>query len=494
MATVAPSRVRTGRGVEIPLLLLALTLGIGGYALVGLATGGALPAGFGGYAATLAVIAVGLHLILRWRAPYADPLILPIVMALNGIGLAMIHRIDLRLDARGLTAGFGDRQELWTIIGAACAAAVLILLRDHRTLRRYTYTAMIVGLVLLVLPMLPGLGVNINGAQVWIRVGPFSVQPAEFAKIALAVFFAGYLVTHRDVLTLAGPKILGLQLPRLRDFGPIVLAWAVSILVLVRQTDLGSSLLFFGLFVAMLYVATERWSWILIGLLMFAAGAVLAANVFGHVGARVDVWLNALDPEIYNRDPGGSGQLVRGLFGMASGGLFGTGWGEGFPDLVPYANSDFIMASLGEELGLTGVMAILMLYLILIQRGIRTSIGLRDGFGKLLASGLSFVVALQCFVVVGGVTRLIPLTGLTMPFLASGGSSLVANWIVVGLLLRMSDGARRPAGEGGGGLVSTETSLEVVPGDAEPRARDRDVTDTGQFASDDQHTEVVERP
>ncbi|TDE98728.1 FtsW/RodA/SpoVE family cell cycle protein [Occultella glacieicola] len=492
MATVAPSRVRTGRGVEIGLLLLALTLGIGAYALVGLATGDALPPGFGGYAATLAGIAVGLHLILRWRAPYADPLILPIVMALNGIGLAMIHRIDLRLDARGLTAGFGDRQELWTIIGAACAAVVLILLRDHRTLRRYTYTAMVIGLVLLVLPMLPGLGVNINGAQVWVRVGPFSVQPAEFAKIALAVFFAGYLVTHRDVLTLAGPKILGLQLPRLRDFGPIVLAWAVSILVLVRQTDLGSSLLFFGLFVAMLYVATERWSWILIGLLMFAAGAVLAANIFGHVGARVDVWLNALDPEIYNRDPGGSGQVVRGLFGMASGGLFGTGWGEGYPDLVPYANSDFIMASLGEELGLTGVMAILMLYLILIERGIRTGIGLRDGFGKLLASGLSFVIALQCFVVVGGVTRLIPLTGLTMPFLASGGSSLVANWIVVGLLLRMSDAARRPAGEGGGGVISTETALEVVPDEEAPAADDLD--DTGVIPTDDQHTEVVERP
>src|SRR5665811_119839 len=263
-------------------------------------------------------------------------------------------------------------------------------------------------------------------------------------KIALAIFFAGYLVTTRDTLALAGPNVLGLQLPRPRDLGPILLAWLVSLAVLVLQRDLGTSLLFFGLFVGMLYLATERLSWVIIGAGLFIGGAALAARVFTHVGARFDVWLHALDNDFFNANPG-SGQLVRGLFGMASGGLFGTGWGQGRPDLVPYAESDFIVASLGEELGLTGLLAILVLYLVLAQRGLRTAIGVRDGFGKLFAGGMSFVVAFQCFVVVGGVTRIIPLTGLTMPFLAYGGSSLLANWVIAALLLRISDSARRPA-------------------------------------------------
>jgi cell division protein FtsW (lipid II flippase) len=236
-----------------------------------------------------------------------------------------------------------------------------------------------------------------------------------------------------------------MQLPRVRDLGPIILVWAVSLAVLVLERDLGTSLLFFGLFVAMLYLATERKSWIFLGLLLFLGGAALAATTFSHVGARFDAWLNAFDNDVFTQSPGGSGQLVRGLYGMASGGLFGTGWGSGRPDLVPYAESDFIVASLGEELGLTGLLAILVAYLVLTERGLRTAIGVRDGFGKLLAGGLAFVVAFQCFVVVGGVTRLIPLTGLTMPFMAYGGSSLLANWVVVALLLRISDSARRPA-------------------------------------------------
>ena len=239
--------------------------------------------------------------------------------------------------------------------------------------------------------------------------------------------------------------MLKLQLPRIRDLGPILLVWACSLAVLVLERDLGTSLLFFGLFVAMLYLATERISWIVLGLLLFLGGSVLAAHAFAHVGYRFEAWLHAFDSNVFNQSPGGSGQLVRGLFGMASGGLFGTGWGQGRPDLVPFAESDFIFASLGEELGLTGLLAILVCYLVLAERGLRTAIGVRDGFGKLLAGGLAFVVAFQCFVVVGGVTRLIPLTGLTLPFMAYGGSSLLANWVVVALLLRISDGARRPA-------------------------------------------------
>lgn len=444
MATVTPHPVRRGRAVELGLLALALALGVGAYALVGLATAGSLPADIVGYGAGLVALSVGMHVVLRWRAPWADPVILPTVVALNGIGLAMIYRIDIAYDERDKFAGFAERQLAWTAISMVLAAAVLVILRDHRTLRRYTYTAMVAGLALLVLPLAPVIGRTINGAQIWIRVGPASFQPAELAKIVLAVFFAGYLVTNRDTLALAGPKVLGLQLPRPRDLGPILAAWLVSLGVLVFQRDLGTSLLFFGLFVGMLYLATERISWVVIGAGLFVGGAAVVARMFAHVGARFDVWLHAFDTDVFNADPG-SGQLVRGLFGMASGGLFGTGLGQGRPDLVPYAESDFIVASLGEELGLTGLLAILVLYLVLVQRGLRTAIGVRDGFGKLLAGGLSFVVAFQCFVVVGGVTRIIPLTGLTMPFLAYGGSSLLANWVIAVLLLRISDGARRPA-------------------------------------------------
>ncbi|GHS85819.1 cell division protein [Actinomycetota bacterium] len=445
MATVQSHRVRAGRGTELWLLVLALAIGVAAYALVGIGVTDAVPANVLGYGAGMAVLAFGMHLVLRWRAPYADPVILPVVVALNGIGLAMIYRIDLARSGRVGAEMFAPKQLAWTAISVVLAAGVLVVLRDHRTLRRYTYTAMVLGLVLLVLPLVPGLGVEINGARIWVRSLGFSLQPAELGKIALAVFFAGYLVTNRDTLALAGPRVLGIQLPRIRDLGPIVVAWAASLAVLIFERDLGTSLLFFGLFVAMLYLATERISWVIIGLLMFAVGAAAAAASLSHVGARFDVWLHALDDDVFNQLYGGSGQLVRGLYGLASGGLFGTGWGQGRPDLVPYAESDFIIASLGEEIGLTGLMAILVAYLVLCQRGLRTAIGVRDGFGKLLAGGLAFVIAVQCFVVVGGITRIIPLTGLTTPFLAYGGSSLLANWVIAALLLRISDDARRPA-------------------------------------------------
>ena len=256
--------------------------------------------------------------------------------------------------------------------------------------------------------------------------------------------------------------MLGVQLPRLRDLGPIVVVWGTSLAVLVLQRDLGTSLLLFGLFVAMLYLATERVSWVIIGMLLFAVGAWAAAAAFAHVGERFDVWLHALNPVEYNRSPGGSWQLVQGLFGLANGGLFGTGWGQGRPDIVTFSQSDFIVTSLGEELGLTGLVAILLLYAVLTERGLRTAIGVRDGFGKLLTGGLAFVMAFQVFVVVGGVTRLIPLTGLTTPFLAYGGSSLLANWVIAALLLRVSDDARRPAPA----LRPVSAPTPVVPGPA----------------------------
>ncbi len=486
MATVAPHRVRPGRAVEVALLLVALAIGIGAYALVGLATGDALPPDLGQRALVLVLLCAGLHLVLRRRAPWADPVILPVAVALNGIGLAMISRIDLAYGARGRETDFGDRQLLWTVVGMVLAGVVLMLLRDHRTLRRFTYTAMVAALVLMVLPLVPGIGANINGANIWIRVAGASFQPAEIGKIALAIFFAGYLVTTRDTLTLAGPKVLGLQLPRVRDLGPILVAWAVSLAVLVLERDLGTSLLFFGLFVAMLYLATERLSWVVIGLGLFLGGVVVAARTFGHVAARFEAWLHAFDSSVFAASPGGSGQLVRGLFGMASGGLFGTGLGLGRPDLVPYAESDFIVASLGEELGLTGLMAILVLYLVLTERGLRTAVGVRDGFGKLFAGGIAFTVAFQCFVVVGGVTRLIPLTGLTMPFLAYGGSSLLANWVIVALLLRISDSARRPAeapGPGPDRAAPAEVTVGATP-----------VSGSLAPAGDDQVTERIRLP
>ncbi|MCL3860785.1 FtsW/RodA/SpoVE family cell cycle protein [Actinotalea sp. K2] len=462
MATVTPHRVRPGRGLELGMLTISLALAVGAYALVGLATTDSVPVDILGYGLGLGGLSLGIHLVLRWRAPYADPVLLPVVVLLNGIGLAMIYRLDFAYEVRsGTESTFAARQLGWTALGVILAAAVIIVLRDHRTLRRYTYTSMVVGLGLVMLPLTPGLGVEINGARIWIRLLGQSFQPAELGKIALAIFFAGYLVTNRETLALAGPKVLGLQLPRPRDLGPILLAWIVSLAVLVFARDLGTSLLFFGLFVAMLYLATERHSWVVLGGALFLGGAALAARTFSHVGARFDAWLNAFDNDVFNASPGGSGQLVRGLFGMASGGLFGTGWGQGRPDLVPYAESDFIVASLGEELGLTGLLAILVCYLVLAQRGLRTAIGVRDGFGKLFAGGMAFTIAFQCFVVVGGVTRVIPLTGLTMPFMAYGGSSLLANWIIVALLLRISDNARRPAPPGGLPAVAGP----AVPGD-----------------------------
>ncbi len=428
------------RWVELGLSAVAVVIAMAAYGLVGVATDGAWPAGLLGYGAGLGGLVLVLHLVVRWRAPYADPLLVPVATLLNGLGLALIHRLDVARDG-----AFAERQLVWSAVGVLLAAVVVALLRDHRLLRRYTFTAMVAGLVLLLLPLVPGLGTRINGAQIWIRLGPLGFQPGELAKIVLTVFFAGYLVTARDSLSLVGPRVLWLQLPRARDLGPLVVAWAASLGVLVLERDLGTSLLFFGLFVAMLYVATQRFSWIAIGLVLFVGGATLAWSLFSHVQARVTAWLDPYDPAVYGRAAGGSYQLVQGLFGFANGGLVGTGIGQGRPQTVPYAESDFILATLGEELGLAGLLAVLLVYLVLVERGLRTAVAVRDGFGKLLAGGLAFAVALQCFVVAGGVLRVIPLTGLTMPFLAYGGSSLVANWMIVGLLLRVSDAARRPA-------------------------------------------------
>jgi len=430
----------TRRGFELLLIVGAVGISTGAYALVGLALGGELPVRLVAVSGGLLGLGLLLHLVIRLVAPYADPVMVPIALLINGLGLVMIHRLDLAEDP---ATSLAVRQLGASAIGIFAAAVVLVVLRDHRRLRGRTYTAMVVGLVLLLLPLVPGIGRTVNGATIWIDLGVTTFQPAELGKIAIVVFFAGYLVVARDTLSLVGPKVLGLRLPRARDLGPILVAWVASVGILVFERDLGTSLLFFGIFVAMLYVATERVSWIVIGMALFAGGCVVAWRLFDHVQQRVSTWLDPFDPERIEAR-GGSYQVVQGLYGMADGGLLGTGLGRGSPEIVPFAESDFIVAALGEELGLAGLFGIFMLYAILVQRGIRTAIGVRDGFGKLLACGLSFAIAMQVFVVAGGVTRVIPLTGLTMPFLAYGGSSLLGSWIVVALLLRVSDLARRP--------------------------------------------------
>jgi cell division protein FtsW (lipid II flippase) len=417
--------------------VLSLVVGIGAYAAVGYGVNDEVPADLVGYGGWLVGLCVACHVTIRLTAPYADPVMLPIVAALNGLGLAMLHRIDL-VGARNVPDGLPQKQLLWMTLGVALFIAVLVALKDHRLLQRFTYTSGLVAVVLLLLPLVPGLGRNIHGARIWISVGGFSFQPGEIAKVALVIFFAGYLVVHRDALALAGRRFAGIDFPRGRDFGPVLLMWLISLGVLVFQRDLGSSLLFFGLFLVMLYVATERPGWLVVGTTMFLVGAYVAYLLFGHVQARVEAWLDPFS------DTDAFGQIVQSMFGLAWGGLLGRGLGQGDPTLVPFSYSDFIISAIGEELGLTGLMAVILLYGLLVERGLRTALVCRDAFGKLVATGLAVVLALQVFVVIGGVTKLIPLTGLTTPFLSYGGSSLVANWVVVALLLRISDQARRP--------------------------------------------------
>ncbi|HEX8971188.1 FtsW/RodA/SpoVE family cell cycle protein [Oryzihumus sp.] len=456
MSTVTSLVPRTRRNVELGLLLLAIGIVMLAYLNVGLAVQGTFPPDLLGYGLGFLVLGGGFHVVLRWRAPYADPLLLPIGTLLNGLGLVMIHRLDLAHHRTG--GGMAFKQLTWSALGVIIAIVVMIALRDHRQLRRFTFIAMATSIGLLLLPLVPGLGRNINGNRIWIGLGPFSFQPGEVAKITLTVFFAGYLVQTRDVLSLVGKRFLGIAFPRPRDLGPILIAWLVSVLVLVFERDLGSSLLFFGLFVAMIYVATERRSWVAIGLTLFCFGAYFAYLMFGHLQQRVLLWLHPFSQQALQV----SDQLVLGLMGMASGGLFGTGLGRGHPNFTYFAESDFIFPSMGEELGLFGLFALLMLYVLIVERGLRTALGVRDGFGKLLATGLSFSMALQVFVVAGGVTRVIPLTGLTMPFLSYGGSSLLANWALLALLLRISDQARRPVAETAVASTASSEATEVV--------------------------------
>ncbi|MDX6354161.1 MAG: hypothetical protein QOF98_1064 [Streptomyces sp.] len=429
----APNR----RNTELALLIFAVAIPVFAYINVGLAKNDAVPAGLLGYGVGLGLLAGIAHLLVRKYAPYADPLMLPIATLLNGLGLVLIWRLD---QEPTLGKAMAPNQLMWSTLGLGLFVVVLIFLKDHRILQRYTYISMVLALVLLIAPIFfPG----VNGAKIWVTLpGIGSLQPGEFAKIVITVFFAGYLMVKRDALALASRRFMGLYLPRGRDLGPILVIWAVSLLILVFETDLGTSLLFFGLFVIMLYVATERTSWIVFGLLLSAGGAVAVSTFEAHVKERVQNWLHPL--RLVN---GGVTETAQTMYAFGSGGIFGSGLGQGYSRLIGgiAPKSDYILATVGEELGLAGLMAVLLLYALLIERGIRTALAARDPFGKLLAIGLSGAFALQVFVVAGGVTGLIPLTGMTMPFLAQGGSSVIANWALVAILLRISDTARRPA-------------------------------------------------
>lgn len=430
----APSR----RNTELALLVFAVLIPVFAYANVGLAKNNSVPAGLLGYGAGLGALAGIAHLLVRKFAPYADPLMLPIATLLNGLGLVFIWRLD---QEPVLGKAMAPNQLMWSTLGVALFVAVLVFLKDHRILQRYTYISMIVALALLIAPIFfPA----VYGARIWITLpGIGSLQPGEFAKIIITVFFAGYLMVKRDALALASRRFMGLYLPRGRDLGPILVIWAMSMMILVFETDLGTSLLFFGLFVIMLYVATERTSWIVFGLLLSAGGAFVVGSTEPHVKVRVQDWLHPLKLAAN----GGVTETAQSMYAFGSGGLFGSGLGQGYSRLIGgiAPKSDYILATVGEELGLCGLMAVLLLYALLIERGMRTALAARDPFGKLLAVGLSGAFALQVFVVAGGVTGLIPLTGMTMPFMAQGGSSVIANWALVAILLRISDTARRPA-------------------------------------------------
>ncbi|GGY44638.1 FtsW/RodA/SpoVE family cell cycle protein [Streptomyces djakartensis] len=422
------------RGVELALIVLAVLLSVYGYCAVGLAQHGTLPPGAAGYGAGLGVLALLAHLAVRLRAPYADPLPLPIGVLLNGVGLVLIYRLDLETP--------GDRaapaQLIWSTLGVALFILVVLLLRDHRVLQRYAYVCVVAALALLTLPILfPA----VNGARIWIRIAGFSIQPGEFAKVLLAVFFAAYLAANRSALAYTGRRVWKLQLPTGRVLGPIVAVWLVSVCVLVLERDLGTSLLFFGLFVVLLYVATGRTGWIAVGLLLAALGAVAVGRLEPHVHSRIETWRHPFSSIEAGE---GANQLAQSLFAFAEGGVLGTGLGLGHSVLIGFAvKSDFILATAGEELGFAGLSAIFLLYGLLVERGFRAGLALREPFGRLLAVGLASLVSLQVFVIAGGVTGLIPLTGMAMPFLAQGGSSVVTNWAIVALLVRVSDSARR---------------------------------------------------
>lgn len=412
------------RNTELSLLILVSVVIAGAYALASLATDAELPPNLVPFLGVIFGLLMLAHVALRRLAPLAEPLLLPLAGLLNGLGYVFIARLDR--DLAGL-------QAVWTMVGIGAFVTTLLVVRSARVLERYRYTFMVIGIGLLVLPLAPGLGETINGARIWVSLGPMNFQPGEFAKVALAIFFAGYLIDKRELLAMSTRRLGPLHFPEPQHLGPVLVAWSASVLVMVAEKDLGSSLLFFALFVSMLWIATERASYLLVSVVLFFGGATLAWTQFTHVQERVDTWL---DPWA---DPTDTGyQVIQASFSLANGGLTGTGPGLGRPDVIPLAETDFIFAAIGEELGLFGSTAILMTFLLMIGAGLRIALRADQPFEKLLAAGITTLLGVQAFIIVAGVIRLLPLTGVTLPFVSYGGSSLVANYILLALLLRVS--------------------------------------------------------
>jgi cell division protein FtsW (lipid II flippase) len=453
-----PEELTAGRRrTELSMLLFVFAVVAFALVNVELSLKGQRASTFFEYVIAFVVITMAAHLGVRRWAPYADPLLVPLASLLSGLGIVMMYRLQQvgrngnpsnGGPVFGLSSSAAVTQILYMAIGIGCFIAFLVFVKEPRMMQRYTYILGLVGFALIAIPaFLPASisGVAGTGAKVQISLGGFTIQPEEFGKIALAASFAGYLVAKRDVLSLAGKRVLGIDLPRGRDMGPIVVVWLLSLLLLVFESDIGTSAVFMGLFVAMVYIATSRTSWLLIGFFSFVAGSLITAKLVAHVGVRFSVWLHPFSTANLIDGSQPSYQTVQGLYGMANGGLIGRGLGGGQPYWTPLVQSDFIFTAFGEEIGLAGVMALLLIYGLIVQRGLRTALMVKDPFSKLLAGGLSFMFALQVFVIVGGVTRLIPLAGIPTPFIAQGGSALVANWILIAILIRLSDTARRPA-------------------------------------------------
>ena len=406
------------------------------------------------YGAYFLAVCVATHIFLRIRLPNADPYLFPLMALLTAFGLVMVYRIDESL-ARD--------QANWFVLGLVLFALTIQFLRDYDVLERYRYVIATVGLLILLAPRLPGIGQQVNGAYLGVKVGPLAFQPAEFSKIAIVVFLASYLRENREVLIVGARRILGVTLPPLKHFGPMLVVWGASMFMLVFIRDLGSSLMFFAAFLALLYVATGRFSFVVIGMAMFVVGAWFFATTVPHVHDRVEIWLHP-----YNDAPGTGYQILQSIFAQADGGLFGKGFGQalitrsgpsGGTALLPAAQTDTIYSLIVNELGLFGACGVILIYLLIAARGFKIALIARDGFSKLLATGLTAVFSIQAFVIIGGVTRVIPLTGVTLPFISYGGSSIVANFVLLALLLLISDRARReaaaPQPERGGALLGS---------------------------------------
>jgi cell division protein FtsW (lipid II flippase) len=430
---VSPRLVAKRRSTELALIFMAAAITAVAYTLASLGANAVIPARLGPFLALVLMLIGVAHIAVRILARGADGTLLPLVVLLHGIGYVMISRLDDK---------FAAQQSLWSLVSIGAFVLTLFVVQRPSDLARFKWTFFLIGAVLLMLPMIPGFGRNINGARIWVDLGPLGFQPGEFAKLALAIFLAGYLSERRELIAASTWKIGPVRLPEIHYIAPVLVAWAFAVLVMVGERDLGSSLMFFTLFVVMMWVATERISYLVMGFLMFGIAAYASWRMFDHVQTRVDIWL---DP--WSDQYGKGWQIVQSLYGIGDGGVAGRGLGRGTPNTIPYAESDFIFAAIGEELGLIGATTVLMAFLLLVGGGLRIALRTDRTFEKLLATGLTTIVGVQAFIIMGGVVKVVPLTGITLPFVSYGGSSLLANYILLALLLRLSDTGARRLGE-----------------------------------------------